>query len=99
MIATNSAPLVPTYWAFFESFKYWGAMRKRAALGLGDPIVTNRFLPRLVIASAIGVCFSVLGHVVAVAGPRTLFAHPGDVSTAGMTTVLVTIALVIAIRA
>jgi hypothetical protein len=44
MIATNSARLVPTYWAFFESFKYWGAMRKRAALGLGDPIVTNRFL-------------------------------------------------------
>ena len=60
-------------------------------------LVTNRFLPLLVIASAIGVCFSVLGHVVAVAGPRTLFAHPGDVSTAGMTTVLVTIALVIAV--
>ena len=55
MIATNSARLVPTYWAFFESFRYWGAMRKRAALGLGDPVVTNRFLLWAIWTAAVSV--------------------------------------------
>ena len=35
---------MPTAWASFESFRYWRAMRKREALGLADPVVTNRFL-------------------------------------------------------
>jgi hypothetical protein len=55
MIATNSARLIPTYWAFFESYRYWGAMRKRAALGLGDPVVTNRFLLWAVWTAAVSV--------------------------------------------
>lgn len=44
MIATNFARLIPTYWAFYESFRYWGAMRRRVKMGLADPIVANRFL-------------------------------------------------------
>jgi hypothetical protein len=44
MIMTNFARLVPTYWAFYESLRYWGAMRKRIPLGLADPVVANRFL-------------------------------------------------------
>ena len=44
MIATNALRIVPTAWAFYESFRYWRSMRRRLALGLADPVVTNRFL-------------------------------------------------------
>ncbi|MCR9093859.1 MAG: hypothetical protein NXI30_06570 [bacterium] len=44
VIATNSFRIVPTGWAFFESFRYWRSMKKRERLGLSDPVVTNRFL-------------------------------------------------------
>ena len=30
-------------WAFGESFRYWRLMRKRLAIGTGDPVVANRF--------------------------------------------------------
>jgi hypothetical protein len=30
-------------WLGIESLRYWSLMRKRAALGLADPMVTNRF--------------------------------------------------------
>ncbi len=44
VIATNAFRVVPTAWAFVESFRYWRSMRKRASLGLADPVITNRFL-------------------------------------------------------
>jgi hypothetical protein len=44
MVATNFMRLIPTSWAFYESCRYWGSMRRREALGLADPILTNRFL-------------------------------------------------------
>jgi hypothetical protein len=31
-------------WLAVESFRYWGLLRKRTALGLADPMVCNRFL-------------------------------------------------------
>lgn len=31
-------------WAAFEAYRYWWMLRKRAAIGLGDRVVTNRFL-------------------------------------------------------
>ena len=31
-------------WVAFESFSYWQQQRRRLALGLADPVVTNRFL-------------------------------------------------------
>lgn len=31
-------------WLVFESYRYWRLMRRRAELGLADPMVTNRFL-------------------------------------------------------
>ncbi len=31
-------------WGAFESLQWWSRMRKRLAIGLGDPVVTNRFL-------------------------------------------------------
>jgi len=39
----NIARVLPTAWASYESYNYWRAMQKRAALGLSDPVVTNRF--------------------------------------------------------
>ncbi|MEM9177183.1 MAG: hypothetical protein AAGC67_18370 [Myxococcota bacterium] len=44
VISTNTFRLLPTFWAFFESFRYWRSMKKREWLGLSDPVVTNRFL-------------------------------------------------------
>jgi hypothetical protein len=31
-------------WSSLESFRYWRLMRRREALGVADPLVTNRFL-------------------------------------------------------
>jgi hypothetical protein len=31
-------------WSAIESLRYWGLMRRRAAIGLADPVATNRFL-------------------------------------------------------
>jgi hypothetical protein len=31
-------------WGAFESLRYWAMMRRRARLGLGNPVVENRFL-------------------------------------------------------
>jgi hypothetical protein len=36
--------LVGHVWTGLEAFSYYGRMRKRGALGLADPVVTNRFL-------------------------------------------------------
>ena len=30
-------------WCMMESYRYWGLLRRRAAFGLADPLVTNRF--------------------------------------------------------
>jgi len=38
------ASLVGHAWTALESLLYYGRMRKRARLGLADPVVTNRFL-------------------------------------------------------
>lgn len=43
LIVTNGVRVLPTGWACFESFRYWRAMRKREALGLAEPVITNRF--------------------------------------------------------
>jgi hypothetical protein len=31
-------------WTAFEAYRYWFMLRRRAAIGLGDPVTTNRFL-------------------------------------------------------
>lgn len=38
------AALLPLAWSAGESFAYHGRMRRRLALGLADPVVTDRFL-------------------------------------------------------
>jgi hypothetical protein len=35
--------LVPISWGGFEALRYWGMLRRRARLGLADPVVTDRF--------------------------------------------------------
>ncbi len=44
MAVTNATRVAPMAWAFVESLRYFRAMRRRSALGLADPVVTNRFL-------------------------------------------------------
>jgi hypothetical protein len=39
-------------WTAIEAYAYWWKLRKRAAIGLGDPVVTNRFLLWAMAASA-----------------------------------------------
>ncbi len=43
IIAINAMRVVPTAWACVESIRYWMLMRRRVALGLADPVVSNRF--------------------------------------------------------
>ncbi len=43
-LMVNAVRIVPFLWAFFETLRYHAMMRKRSRLGLGDPVVTNRFL-------------------------------------------------------
>ncbi len=61
-------------WMFFEGFKAFRSARRRDALGLGNPVVTNRFL-----LFAIGGGFAALNTVVSTilhAYGMTPFAHP-----------------------
>ncbi len=44
MLTTNTARIVPTAWACYESLRYYRSMHRRQTLGLADPIVANRFL-------------------------------------------------------
>lgn len=37
-------PALCACWVTYEAFRYYGILRKRLALGLADPVVTNRFL-------------------------------------------------------
>ena len=43
-VGTALMAMAAYIWAACESFRYYGAMKKRVALDLADPIVTNRFL-------------------------------------------------------
>lgn len=42
--AANAAKVGAFAWACAEATLYWGRARRRLALGLADPVVTNRFL-------------------------------------------------------
>jgi hypothetical protein len=42
-IVTNAVRALPLLWAFAECLRYARMMRQRVALGLGDPVVANRF--------------------------------------------------------
>lgn len=44
-------------WAAHEAFRYHGMMRRRLALGLGDPVVADRFRLWAVSATAVAVAF------------------------------------------
>jgi len=42
--AAFAARTAPLLWGMAESLRYWRASRRRMALGLADPMLTNRFL-------------------------------------------------------
>jgi hypothetical protein len=44
VFAANGSRALPFIWLFTESLRQYFRMRRQAPLGLGDPVVTNRFL-------------------------------------------------------
>jgi hypothetical protein len=42
-VVTNAVRVLPLLWAFAECLRYARMMRQRVKLGLGDPVVANRF--------------------------------------------------------
>jgi hypothetical protein len=60
-------------WMVLESFHYWGLLRRRAALGLADPAVTNRFF-----LWGLGSLFTALATWVASA-PYAIAQHPAAI--------------------
>jgi hypothetical protein len=62
-------------WSGFESFRYHAMMRRRLALGLGDPVVCNRFL--LWGAISVAVATGTLANGVALVRGVDVFASPG----------------------
>jgi hypothetical protein len=59
-------------WGAAEALRYWQLMRRRARLGLSDPVVTNRFLMWGIGAGAAGVGSAVGTVWSAVSGAATL---------------------------
>jgi hypothetical protein len=62
-------------WGSGEAFRYWLMMRRRLALGLADPVVTNRFLLWSIGAGAAGLG-SAIGMVVQVGTGLTMLELP-----------------------
>lgn len=61
-------------WGSIEALRYWRLMRRRARLGLSDPVVTNRFFMWGVGAGAAGV-----GTAVGVAGQLLIGRPPLEI--------------------
>jgi len=55
MLLQNSVQSAALLWGSIEALRYWRMMRRRSALGLADPVVTNRFLLWGIGAGAAGV--------------------------------------------
>jgi hypothetical protein len=62
-----SGRALPFAWAAAESWRYHGLLRRRLAIGLGSPLVTDRFRLWAIGTSAVCLAFAVFG-VAAVAG-------------------------------
>jgi hypothetical protein len=72
-------------WTAIEAYRYWWMLRKRAAIGLGDPVTTNRFLLWGFAATA-----SVLTNAVSwwvVAAGIDFFEHDGVQAAIGLLSV------------
>jgi hypothetical protein len=54
-LAQSTLQVCCLLWASVEALRYWGLMRRRARLGLSDPVVCNRFLLWGIGAGAAGV--------------------------------------------
>jgi hypothetical protein len=67
-------------WGAGEAFRYWFLMRRRARLGLSDPVVTNRFLLWGIGAGAAGVG-SAIGTIWSVATGAVTLETPWVVAS------------------
>lgn len=80
-------------WAGAESFRYYGLMRRREALGLAEPLVTNRFMLWGIAATVGAISAAVSGVMIAmgaqsagpfIAGLRMVMAGFGMLSAASL---------------
>lgn len=70
-------------WTAVESWAYWSRLRRRASLGLGDPIVTNRFLLWSISGVAVALlCAGLAGSMLAGLAPMR---HPLPLGTLAAT--------------
>ena len=56
--------VLPFLWSALESWRYHGMLRRRLAIGLADPAVTDRFRLWAICASAVTAAFAVFGLAV-----------------------------------
>ncbi len=76
---TLMATLVGCFaWGGVESFRYRAAARRQAALGLGDPVITNRFLLWGVASTTCSLLMGVI--IVCVLGGMTILREPAPLA-------------------
>ena len=73
-------------WTAFEAYRYWWMLRKRTAIGLGDPVTTNRFLLWAIAATA-SVCTNAISWWVVVQR-IDFFENPGIQASIGLVSVV-----------
>jgi hypothetical protein len=58
LLALNALRAGAFGWSFVEATLYWRQMRRRLALGLAEPLVTNRFLLWSIWTGGLALCFA-----------------------------------------
>lgn len=73
--ARGALQVVALGWGAVEALMYWGQLRRRARLGLADPVLVNRFLMWGLSAGAAGLG-TAIGVTVSVATGENVFTMP-----------------------
>jgi len=86
-LVLSAIRMVPFFWAFIETTRYYRLMRRRRLIGLGDPVVTNRFLLWAIWTGAVALLpmFSLVARsILYAAGVGDPWSQSLDVQNTGM---------------